>query len=493
MKKIYTYINIIYTLIVTSYILILLYYFIIHKNVYANTSNNLYSIVSLSSPNNKYKEYYNNKFQSNIYTVEKKRHNNVNNQKYKKNIPKNIEYHSSAEKTQKISAKSTFHHSQKIEDPPIHSFLQMTSVAIPLIVGGLFLNNSKAEKNIHNLRNDYVPKFDFHYEDYLQFAPGAAMLGLKLGGLKGRSSWARMLFADAISIGLMLPTVEIIKVHTKKKRPTGSSHQSFPSGHTANAFMLATMLHKEYGETRNRWYSILGYTAATATAIGRQLNNRHWLSDTMVGAGIGIMSTEIGYLLTDLIFEDKGIILPIREPKTIDKNRRPSFLGLYAGINQMSGKTKIDGVEISAGTGANVGIEGALFFNPYIGVGGKFSAANLPILKDGKLQKERYIDILSGYGGLYFSYPLTRRIGLGSKVLAGYNYYRQSKSLPSSSIKIGGKKGLGIGTGASIHILANDSLSISCFLDYNFIQSPLPKDKKLRATPTLGLSTNIAF
>lgn len=417
----------------------------------------------------------------------------MNNQKYKENIQKNIRYHSSAEKTQKISSKSTFPHSQKIEDPPVHSFLQMTSVAIPLIVGGLFLNNSKVEKNIHNLRNDYVPKFDFHYEDYLQFAPGAAMLGLKLGGLEGRSSWARMLFADAISVSLMLPTVEIIKVHTKKKRPTGSSHQSFPSGHTANAFMLATMLHKEYGETRNRWYSILGYTAATATAIGRQLNNRHWLSDTMVGAGIGIMSTEIGYLLTDLIFENKGIVQPIREPKDIDKNRKPSFLGLYAAINQMSGKTKIDGVKISAGTGANVGIEGALFFNPYIGVGGKFSAANLPILKDGKLQKERYIDILSGYGGLYFSYPLTKRISLGSKILAGYNYYRQSKSLPSSSIKVGGKKGLGIGTGASIHILANNSLNISCFLDYNFIQSPLPKDKKLRSTPIFGLSTNVAF
>lgn len=73
MKKIYTSIHIIYTFIVTSYILILLYYFIIHKNAHANTKNNLYSIVSTFSHINNYKEHYNNNFQKNIYTVEKKK------------------------------------------------------------------------------------------------------------------------------------------------------------------------------------------------------------------------------------------------------------------------------------------------------------------------------------------------------------------------------------------------------------------------------------
>ena len=70
--------------------------------------------------------------------------------------------------------------------------------------------------------------------------------------------------------------------------------------------MAATMLHKEYGTTRSPWYSIGGYTVATATAVSRMLNNKHWLSDVMVGAGIGILSTEVGYFLTDLIFKDKG-------------------------------------------------------------------------------------------------------------------------------------------------------------------------------------------
>ena len=62
------------------------------------------------------------------------------------------------------------------------------------------------------------------------------------------------------------------------------------------------MLHKEYGH-RSPWYSIGGYTVATITGVTRQLNNRHWMSDIMVGAGIGILATELGYFLADLIFK----------------------------------------------------------------------------------------------------------------------------------------------------------------------------------------------
>lgn len=70
--------------------------------------------------------------------------------------------------------------------------------------------------------------------------------------------------------------------------------------------MTATMLHKEYGH-RSPWYSIGGYTLATLTGVTRQLNNRHWMSDVMVGAGIGILATEFGYFLADLIFKEKGL------------------------------------------------------------------------------------------------------------------------------------------------------------------------------------------
>lgn len=76
------------------------------------------------------------------------------------------------------------------------------------------------------------------------------------------------------------------------RRPDKSNYKSFPSGHTATAFMAAMMMHKEYGD-RSPWYSISAFTVATATGISRILNNRHWLSDVLAGAGIGILSDRI--------------------------------------------------------------------------------------------------------------------------------------------------------------------------------------------------------
>ena len=67
-------------------------------------------------------------------------------------------------------------------------------------------------------------------------------------------------------------------------RPDGSNNKSFPSGHTATAFMAATMLHKEYGP-RSPWYSIAGYSMATVTVFRACSTNKHWFSDVLVSGG----------------------------------------------------------------------------------------------------------------------------------------------------------------------------------------------------------------
>ena len=159
---------------------------------------------------------------------------------------------------------------------------RMTFIAAPLIVGGAVM--SVYDTDFRRLRNGYVKSFHHDYDDYLQYAPAAVMLGLKAFGVKGRSSWGRMLVSDAFSVGLMAAAVNSLKYSFRVMRPDGSTRNSFPSGHTATVFMTATMLHKEYGH-RSPWYSIGAYTVATVTGVTRQLNNRHWMSDVMVGAG----------------------------------------------------------------------------------------------------------------------------------------------------------------------------------------------------------------
>lgn len=160
------------------------------------------------------------------------------------------------------------------------------------------------DTEIRHIRNNAIPGFRHTYDDYLQYTPGVLAIGLKAAGYESRSSWGRMAVSDAFSAGIMAIAVNGIKYSVRRMRPDGTSRNSFPSGHTATAFMMATILHKEYG-WRSPWFSIGGYTVASVTGISRVMNNRHWTTDVVAGATIGILSVQLGYFIADKIFKDR--------------------------------------------------------------------------------------------------------------------------------------------------------------------------------------------
>ena len=254
----------------------------------------------------------------------------------------------------------------------------MTFVGIPLFVAGLALKGDKAMFRV-NAKADQGGKrntqlltdFKTGIDDYTQFFGPAMVVGLKLGGYEGRSDWPRLLASAGMSYLIMASLVNGIKYTAKEMRPDGSTANSWPSGHTATAFVGASLLHKEYGLTRSPWWSVAGYGVATATGVMRVLNNRHWISDVMSGAGIGIMSTELGYALCDLMFKQKGLL----RNDMILENEKPSFFSISMGVG-LGGKElefESDGdkriIKFRAAT--VVDAEGAYFFNKYIGVGGR--------------------------------------------------------------------------------------------------------------------------
>jgi membrane-associated phospholipid phosphatase len=254
----------------------------------------------------------------------------------------------------------------------------MTFVGIPLFVAGWALKSDKAMFRV-NAKADQGGKkntqlltdFKTGIDDYLQFFGPAMTVGLKLGGYEGRSDWPRLLASAGMSYLIMAGLVNGIKYSAKEMRPDGSTANSWPSGHTATAFVGATLLHKEYGLTRSPWWSVAGYGVATATGVMRVLNNRHWISDVMSGAGIGILSGELGYALCDLMFKQKGLL---RNDLIFD-SEKPSFFSVSMGFG-LGGKDldfESDGEKMSIGFRAAtvVDAEGAYFFNKYIGVGGR--------------------------------------------------------------------------------------------------------------------------
>lgn len=146
-----------------------------------------------------------------------------------------------------------------------------------------------------DLREDY-PRFNTRFDGRLQYLPAVSVYALDLIGVKGRNNLVDKSAIYFVSNAVMALTVNLVKSKTHKLRPDGSDHLSFPSGHTATAFVAAEFMNQEYRDV-SPWYSIAGYTMATATGTLRMMNNRHWLSDVVTGAGIGILSTKLVYAI----------------------------------------------------------------------------------------------------------------------------------------------------------------------------------------------------
>lgn len=392
-----------------------------------------------------------------------------------------------AERGDSLRISTTTNFSRRLDKFSSSRFYQMTYIGVPLIVGGLIVKSE--DDHFRGLRNEYLPRFNRHLDDYMQYAPAAVMLGMKAAGVQSRSSWGRMLVSDAFSALLMGGVVNTLKQTTNVERPDGSNKHSFPSGHTATAFMTATMFTKEYGH-KSPWVGVGAYSVATATGLMRMANNKHWLSDVLTGAGIGILSTEVGYYFADLIFREKGINRFANE-NMFDRMDKPSFVSLYLGLNIPLSSYDIDEeMEFRTSSGSSAGVEGAYFFNPYVGVGGRFTVSNTLIIVNEEQAENNTFDAISLCGGSYFSYPLSSRWLIGSKLLGGYVHYPQ---LELTDRSVSSRSGFCMGSGVSLTFKAKEYYGIRFFLDYNLLPSHSRNSGEYINMLTLGSSFMITL
>ncbi|MFD2784736.1 phosphatase PAP2 family protein [Hymenobacter rubripertinctus] len=157
--------------------------------------------------------------------------------------------------------------------------------------GGGFYTNEQANRDIHKLFPTYRSKLD----NVLILAPYAELGLVALAGIESRDDRVNTLLVIAKSEAIMLATVFAVKNLTRETRPDGSDNLSFPSGHTAQAFLAASIVHTEFRD-KSQWYGIGAYTIATSVAALRMINTKHWQSDVVAGAGFGILSAHLGYL-----------------------------------------------------------------------------------------------------------------------------------------------------------------------------------------------------
>jgi hypothetical protein len=141
-------------------------------------------------------------------------------------------------------------------------------------------------------------------------------------------------FITALSYGITVLPVRYIKNHYNSLRPYGGNH-SFPSGHTATAFVGSHIIYKEFKDS-NPWIAYSGYAMGAFVAGSRVAHDKHWVSDVMAGAGIAMLATELAYwiyfpvrnLITDeanKLFGNDIILSPIIQPNTLGLNFSMSF------------------------------------------------------------------------------------------------------------------------------------------------------------------------
>ncbi len=303
------------------------------------------------------------------------------------------------------------------------------------------------DSDISDIRNAIAPDFDYTYDDWLRLGPAALMIGLKVGGYEGRSSWSRMLVSDAFSAGAMAVTVYGLKHTIRRTRPDGSSMDSFPSGHTATAFMTATMLHKEYG-WRSPWFSIGGYTVATVTGVSRLLNNKHWMTDIATGAAIGIGSVHLGYFITDKIFNEKGLAASFVEPSFYyDPSQKHYVAELLFGQRFIIGpedQKQMDAIPVRGGL---AGLSADIPLIPGLGLTGRLSASSMKYAS-GSISP-MYSTIAGGYWNLHFA----RVLEFQTHLMGGCAW-------------MNGRSGIDLAAGIGLSLITDSHFKIKAFADF---------------------------
>jgi membrane-associated phospholipid phosphatase len=162
-----------------------------------------------------------------------------------------------------------------------------------LTVGGLVTMLSKLD---HKITTSRFPLAYTDVDDYLRHVPMLGMYIADAVGVKSQNSvWnqTKYLALSQLSCGLI---VEAIKRAIHRQRPNGWDDMSFPSGHTSYSFVGATVLYHEF-KNRNKAIAYSGFVIATTVGVFRVIKQRHWASDVLVGAGLGIMTTNLVYHL----------------------------------------------------------------------------------------------------------------------------------------------------------------------------------------------------
>lgn len=179
-------------------------------------------------------------------------------------------------------------------------YLKPSGLIIPgalLVYGGLkpVINGiPKLDDRIWNHIQENYPDFHTNAADYVTWVPSASVYVMDAFHVKTEHSFKEHLMLDVGSVlvtgglGLGMRTI------SKHISAYNTHNTRFPSGHTANAFRGAELVHQEL-KYSHPVLSYSGYIIATGVGLLRIYTKEHLFSEVVAAAGLGILSTKLTY------------------------------------------------------------------------------------------------------------------------------------------------------------------------------------------------------
>ena len=223
---------------------------------------------------------------------------------------------------------------QRISPADTTSAFKATQLIAPgtLIGSGLavhFFAHDTWDAGIRNrMQSLSQGKPDVCFDDYIQYAPLILDIGLGFTGIKAEHCFIDRTIEAALAYAASGIINGTAKLAFNTMRPNGVNSQSFPSGHCVFVFTGAELVRKEYG-----WaWGAGAYCVATTVAFMRMYRDWHWFSDVLAGAGVGILSANIGCWLLEPSKKFLGINLPDRLKFAVAPGIDPFSGSLYTSL-----------------------------------------------------------------------------------------------------------------------------------------------------------------
>lgn len=339
-------------------------------------------------------------------------------------------------------------------------------IALPLFCQSITYRNYGV--HLRDMRIRYFNNFSYDYDTYLQFVPFGLAYALKGFGLQSESSWTQMITASALAFTVGYGLTSLLKNNIEERRPEYAAYKSFPSGHTAIAFIGASVLSKEY-KNKYPWISVGGYMLAAATGISRIANNRHWLHDVFAGAGLGISATELAYSLTGILF-NKQYSGNFSADYNDTHNEHPNFANLSVtyNINFFNNPQQLNNsTSYSVRNGIGACVEAAYFPWKHLGLDVKTKIDAYIVDNQNIWWPEDSVMFIKSFEiGPVFAYPVISRIYTGIRCGIGMNHVDGNQLQDDVPLK--SQNNMQYSFGVFANIWTDRHTYLRLFADYNY-------------------------